>query len=117
MIVIQSLSLTAKFEGVLMDYVSKTGRVLTEATNGTIDETYTRATREYDITVSECDLDNYRILQNIFMFENTFSINDTAKNIIDKEFIIDANTFKLNETEDKSNKTFLYSGSIPVRRI
>jgi hypothetical protein len=117
MIIINSLNYTVMCDGMLEDYSSKLSRIVTEATNGSKDETYTRVVDEYDIIVSEMSDTNYKTLKNMYKFENSFTIKDTRRGIEDGMFFIDMDTLKLASQEDKKNKTFIYNGSIPIRKV
>ena len=117
MIIITSDNYTFKAEGYCGNkYIEKRGRKTTTSSNGIKKETFTRVVEKLDIDITFATQEQYDILLDIFAFENSFVIEDTQRKIEIGTFFIDTDVFKLNSVEDKYNKNYYYTGSIPVTK-
>ena len=60
MIIIKSNNYTVECEGFADDYSKRKGVVVTEATDGTLDETYTRSLDCLEVTITKMTKENYQ---------------------------------------------------------
>ncbi len=117
MIIITSENYIFKAEGYCSNtYREKRGRQVTISSNGIKKESFTRIVEKLDIEVTNVSQSQYDILLDIFSFENSFIVEDTQRRIESGTFLIEGDVFKLNSTEDKSEKNYYYSGNIPITK-
>jgi len=116
LIIIKSNNYTIRANGTLKVKMKKRGRIVTDSTNGVKDESYTRRLKTYDLNISKMTQGNYNNLLDMYGKENSFTVEDTDRNIFDGQFFIDTNEFSLQENENKKEKGYYYNGSTPLEK-
>ena len=95
--------------------IEKRDRVITTSISGHNKESYVRALRTLkSINVTYMTSKYYEELENIFMFDNFFDIEDTTTGKTYSKLYIDMDSMKLSPKLDRVENKMFYSGTLTL---